>query len=267
MHKRCPYCDVIIDVHQAIRPGHCGKPDCTTNHIVGTVKAAKQARLDNYNEQCSSAEIQSENEIALLSDQFEVPAQEITIAVVPYQNEPLVPLSNGRRTGFEMHLNAIIESAFDDANISTSFALFSREADPENALISAGCATCQGSCCKQGAANNAFLTDDLLRYFILKTPELTPNIIRSTYLDALPDVSVKDACVFQGAQGCVLDRSLRANTCNSFHCHDVIAMLQNTQNTNKSTVAIVAIEDDTNEPKSVTGYNQRLGWQILKDPE
>ena len=264
MHEKCPYCDVIIDVHQAIRPGHCGKPDCTTNHIVKTAKVAKQTRLDNYNEQCSNAENQHKNEIGLLSNQFKVPTEEISVAIVPYQNDPLVALSNDRRSRFETHLNAIIDRAFDGTSVNTSFTLFSREADPENPLISAGCATCQGSCCKLGGVNNAFITDDLFRYFIHRTPELTPEIIKSTYLDALPDVSVKDACVFQGAQGCVLDRSLRANTCNSFHCHDVITMLQKMQNTNISTVAIIAIEDETNEPKSVAGYNQKLGWQPLK---
>jgi hypothetical protein len=267
MHKQCPYCNVQINVHQAIRPGHCGKSECTANHISSTANAAMQNRLDTYCNQCSRAKDQKKEEIKQISVQFKIPPEDIKVAIVPYQNESLVPLSNHRRTQFEIHLNSIINSAFDKTDVSTSFALFSREVEPENELISAGCATCQGSCCKQGGQNNAFLTGDLFRYFIQKTPELTPEVIRSTYLNALPEISVENACVFQGSQGCVLDRTLRANTCNSFHCYDVITMFQNIQDTNKSTVAIIAIDDEKKEPQSIAGYNQALGWQPLDSQE
>jgi hypothetical protein len=38
------------------------------------------------------------------------------------------------------------------------------------------------------------------------------------YLDLVPSVAYRDSCIFHGKRSCTLDRSLRADVCNSYYC-------------------------------------------------
>ena len=38
------------------------------------------------------------------------------------------------------------------------------------------------------------------------------------YSDRVPDMAYRDSCIFHGKQGCTLDRSMRADVCNTDYC-------------------------------------------------
>ena len=49
-------------------------------------------------------------------------------------------------------------------------------------------------------------------------PELDARAVLRLYLNRVPAVAYRDSCIFHGRQGCTLDRSLRADICNSYYC-------------------------------------------------
>ena len=52
----------------------------------------------------------------------------------------------------------------------------------------------------------------------LAGPDMTEHAVLQLYLDRVPAVAYQDSCIFHGKHGCTLDRSLRADVCNSYYC-------------------------------------------------
>ena len=52
----------------------------------------------------------------------------------------------------------------------------------------------------------------------LARPEMNERAMLRLYLDLVPPVAYRDSCIFHGKRGCTLDRSLRADICNSYYC-------------------------------------------------
>ncbi len=49
------------------------------------------------------------------------------------------------------------------------------------------------------------------------------------YVERVPDVGYHNSCIFHGAKGCTLDRSMRSDTCNAYFCqglHSFIASVE-----------------------------------------
>ena len=79
------------------------------------------------------------------------------------------------------------------------------------------CSMCKGWCCRNGG-DDAFLDDRTLARVRLAQPDLTEHALLHLYLNRLPPVAYRDSCIFHGEHGCTLDRSLRADVCNSYFC-------------------------------------------------
>jgi hypothetical protein len=58
-------------------------------------------------------------------------------------------------------------------------------------------------------------------------PDLDAGAVVRLYASQVPAVSYEDSCIFHGARGCTLDRSLRANICNIYYCKGLTAYLTN----------------------------------------
>jgi hypothetical protein len=48
--------------------------------------------------------------------------------------------------------------------------------------------------------------------------ELNARAVLRLYVERVPSDGYDGSCVFHGAQGCTLDRSLRSDVCNSYFC-------------------------------------------------
>ncbi|MGH6679555.1 MAG: hypothetical protein ACREDL_11655 [Bradyrhizobium sp.] len=79
------------------------------------------------------------------------------------------------------------------------------------------CSLCKGFCCRNGG-DDAFLDDQTLARTRLAEPEMTERALLQRYLDRVPSASYRDSCIFHGSRGCTLDRSMRADICNSYFC-------------------------------------------------
>jgi hypothetical protein len=87
------------------------------------------------------------------------------------------------------------------------------------------CSLCKGQCCRNGD-DDAFLEDRTLARVRLAMPELKDRAMLRLYLDRVPPVAYRDSCIFHGKKGCTLDRSMRADVCNTYYCGGLGAFMK-----------------------------------------
>ncbi|QHQ34964.1 hypothetical protein [Algicella marina] len=201
--KLCPFCEAELPPQAVVRPGHCGGAECQQAHVRLLQHRKEVMWQEGYRTRAAEYAVQFGAERAVL---------------VPFQNEALVPLPKTRRAEFLTHLRQIVAEAFGAA---VPDEMVEGEVQTEQALDRAACATCQGFCCRQGAARNAFLYAHTISEQRSREPELTAEKVMERYEASLPEVSVDGSCVFHGGQGCVLPRQWRGETCNQFHCKEI----------------------------------------------
>ncbi|MEO0913249.1 MAG: hypothetical protein AAFY59_09705, partial [Pseudomonadota bacterium] len=116
-------------------------------------------------------------------------------------------------------------------------------------------------CCRQGGERFAFLTgDELARIRGLK-PEMDAAALLAYYWEALPEASVEEACVYQGPKGCVLDREMRAEICNSFHCRELIEAFARVRAAPDAPVVVLARSDAGTQAVGALGRDK--AWRLL----
>jgi hypothetical protein len=81
----------------------------------------------------------------------------------------------------------------------------------------AACSLCKGWCCRNGD-DDAFLDNRTLARVRLARREMDERGVLQLYLERVPPAAHRDSCIFHSKRGCTLDRSLRADVCNSYFC-------------------------------------------------
>ena len=85
-------------------------------------------------------------------------------------------------------------------------------------VLAAGCATCQGHCCK-GGGDHAYIDERTMARVRRTHPELDARAVIGLYLARLAPESYSGSCLFHGSHGCTLGRALRAELCNAYYCN------------------------------------------------
>jgi hypothetical protein len=93
------------------------------------------------------------------------------------------------------------------------------------AVLRAGCATCQGHCCK-GGGDHAYIDARTMARVRRDNSELDARAIIGRFLARLAPLSYRGSCLFHGAEGCTLGRALRAELCNAYYCSGLQEFLQ-----------------------------------------
>lgn len=88
----------------------------------------------------------------------------------------------------------------------------------DDASVLAVCTTCRGACCKAGETH-AFLTRAVLSRVKAEHRVATDASLLESYLDRVPKLAREGSCIYHGAQGCALPRSMRSATCNRYLCY------------------------------------------------
>lgn len=187
----------------------------------------------------------------------------IPCVAVPFQNAPVEETDAERRALFERNLDFHIAEAFDTPE--DEIGTIAEETDePAEPKADAACMTCQGRCCRLGASH-AFLKGDTLQKQRLRQPGITPEALKSYFMDQLPAMTTSNACVFQGAQGCTMKREDRSSTCNSYTCSARGLLARMDADADAPPVLLVAIEDGA--PKRINGVDGAGQITQLKDLE
>lgn len=127
----------------------------------------------------------------------------------------------------------------------------------------AACALCQGWCCSKGG-EHAYLDGPSMARIRAARPELDAWGILRLYTRAVADPAYAGSCVFHGAQGCTLERGLRANLCNRYFCDGLGALAK--RDSVRGPVVVVATRGDVSrtsatlaeEPSANTSPDQPL---------
>ncbi|MBS0640254.1 MAG: hypothetical protein JSS43_10300 [Proteobacteria bacterium] len=79
------------------------------------------------------------------------------------------------------------------------------------------CTLCRGHCCANGG-DDAFLDDQVIARVRRTSAARTDEALVALYADRVPAEGYERSCIFHGRTGCTLDRSMRADVCNTYYC-------------------------------------------------
>ena len=140
--------------------------------------------------------------------------------LVPRNAKPLAPVAADRVRRLRKHLVKALREARELKYGATpcppppsGFA--ARVADT-------ACSLCEGWCCRHGG-DDAYLDDHTMARVRRDKPDLDAGAVVRLYVARVPAVAYEGSCIFHGRKGCTLDRSLRADICNSYFCGGLTA--------------------------------------------
>lgn len=257
----CRFCGASLTPHQAVR-GICADQHCEMRRVQEASRAVFHRNWEDYVQRQREGLRKAAAEVAAAARELGEEPERIAIGIVPRQDSPVVPLPEDRRAGFAAFLDGIVAEAF--AADEPEFDLRHRELEeePEDPLIGASCASCQGKCCFLGNLNQAFLTVQTVQLYHFRNPGATPAEVKAHYLARLPATHVRHSCVYHGPLGCVLPRPERADICNRYHCNPQTDLLRRFRAMSASKAIIVADEDDVGP--AVGLYEVADGWRPLR---
>ena len=87
------------------------------------------------------------------------------------------------------------------------------------------CGLCQGWCCRHGG-DDAYLDGDTMARVRAAMPERDARAVARLYVERVPEAVFEESCIFHGVEGCTLDRSMRADICNSYFCGGLATYLK-----------------------------------------
>jgi hypothetical protein len=138
--------------------------------------------------------------------------------IVPRSDKVLVPTSASRVQRLREHLiEALRELRKAKHPEHLASPLRSEPTGFAARVARTACSLCKGWCCRNGD-DDAFLDDRTMARVRLARPDVDERSVLRLYLDCVPPVAFRDSCIFHGKRGCTLDRSLRADICNSYYC-------------------------------------------------
>jgi hypothetical protein len=146
--------------------------------------------------------------------------------VVPYQRTPLAPVAAARVR--ELRRNLVVAMRDERTVKAPHGGAKPPPAEPCGfvaRVLQAGCALCQGHCCK-GGGTHAYIDDRTMARVRRDRPEADAWAILRLYTAAVPRLAYAGSCVFHGEMGCSLPRPLRADLCNRYYCDGLQHFLQ-----------------------------------------
>jgi hypothetical protein len=138
--------------------------------------------------------------------------------MVPLNQRALVPTSPERVRRLRRHLIASLRAMRTMKDPKGSVSPLRSEPDEFVGKVArAACTVCKGWCCK-GGGDHAYLDERVMARVRNARAELDARAVVRLYVERVPAAGYDGSCVFHGADGCTLDRSLRSDVCNSYFC-------------------------------------------------
>lgn len=141
------------------------------------------------------------------------------IVTVPLFSETLEPPASNRVRALKRHL----VQSLRDLRTARHPERLVQQAKPEPSgftaeVLRAGCATCQGHCCR-GGGDHAYIDERTMARVRRNNPDLDARGVIRLFLERLAPLAYRGSCLFHGAEGCTLGRALRAELCNAYYCN------------------------------------------------
>jgi hypothetical protein len=142
--------------------------------------------------------------------------------MVPRYIRPLVPVAADRVRRLREHLVEALREARELKWVATSCA--PQPSGFAARVAGTACGLCEGWCCRHGG-NDAYLDGYTMARVRRDKPDLDAGALVRLYSNRVPAAAYEGSCIFHGSNGCTLDRSLRADICNSYFCGGLTAYL------------------------------------------
>ncbi len=113
----------------------------------------------------------------------------------------------------------------------------------DDASLLAVCSTCRGTCCKAGE-NHAFVTRAVLTRVKAERRFPTDAPLLQAYLDRVPEEARQGSCIYHGARGCALPRTMRSETCNRFLCYPLKQLGRDFSRAGYAQLAVSTVAED-----------------------
>ena len=239
--RHCECCGAELTAHQGLSSGICDKPGCHEWMIEKVGRELIERKRRENAEALDKIFTTMAPAVATAAEAIGATPDTIVRSKIPYQSNPIVPLSEERRAKFETHLRSITQAAFtEDAPTQDLGYRDQIVQDPPDVLATA-CTACKGGCCALGGNTGFLQTVDVDRWR-QEQPEATEDDFVDYYIGMLPDEVTDDACVFQGPEGCTLPRTKRNDQCNTFYCKSLKTLQENLMESETGKVVFIASE-------------------------
>jgi hypothetical protein len=169
--------------------------------------------------------------------------------MVPRSDKVLKPTSPERVRRLRKHLVAALRTLRTMKNPERIASPLRPEPEGFAARVAhAACSLCKGRCCT-GGGDHAYLDERTMARVRGARSELDARAVLQLYVERVPAVGYDGSCVFHGKQGCMLDRSLRSDVCNSYFCSGLASYVTGGDAT--TPVVVIAGEGDKMRTSSV----------------
>jgi len=175
--------------------------------------------------------------------------------MVPRSDKALVPMSAARVRRLRKHL---VETLREAKALKKASSPNPPEPTGFTARVArAACSLCRGWCCRNGG-DDAFLDDQTMARVHRNRPQLDAQALLRIYVARVPVLAYQDSCIFHGRRGCTLDRSLRADICNSYFCRSLGAYVKSGET--RGQITVIAGKGDMIRTSPILG---RVDKQVL----
>jgi hypothetical protein len=172
-----------------------------------------------------------------------IPDEDYLPVIVPRNEKGLARVSADRIRRLRDHLMEALQDLHRTKHIDQAESPISPEPSGFPAVVArTACSLCKGFCCRNGA-DDAFLDYRTMARLWLADQTRGDVEIMNLYLDRVPAFSYRDSCIFHSKSGCTLDRSMRADVCNTYFCGGLTSYIRN--NEAEEPILVIAGEADT----------------------
>jgi hypothetical protein len=166
-------------------------------------------------------------------------SDDVFVLAVPAQRAPLVDVTVERRRRLRRHIAKLLRAPLAEGSKARPTAVPAAA----STVVHSACAACQGRCCGYGA-ERAYLTEATIARVATSGDRPPAQRILRRYMARVPHQAVGGSCIFHGAQGCTLDRSMRSDTCNNHFCPALKNYLRHAPAPETRDVLVMAVHDD-----------------------
>jgi hypothetical protein len=152
-----------------------------------------------------------------------LPDEDTLPVMVPINSKALVPVTPDRLRRFREHLVRTLVDAR-----ALKHAAPPRSQPPSGFAIEVAqvaCGLCKGFCCRNGR-DDAFLDHKTMARLRHDRPEMGTGALLKLYSDRIPALAYVVSCLFHGGRGCTLERSMRADICNTCYSGGLTSYLR-----------------------------------------
>jgi hypothetical protein len=175
------------------------------------------------------------------------------VVTVPLNNRALAPLDPERVRRLRRHLVQSLRAMRTMKRpVESASPLRPEPAGFVRKVARAACALCRGYCCK-GGGDHGYLDERVMARVRHAQPDLDARAVMRLYVERVPQEGYAGSCLFHGATGCTLDRTLRSDVCNSYFCSGLEQFARNFEAPGCGVSIVASLDGKTRRSPPIIG--------------